>query len=139
MMLLGLEVIMMFHKEHFYTLLCLCMVLSIFLLNYFDAKFIRFVMGNLLFSTFLDLIWEISNAKRYWNRTGDDFICFQHSNILRFSTMFILLVAVGKLMMAGILIKYRNNPTDYSVNLEFLELRFNLDADPNNNPISRLL
>lgn len=118
--------------------MCLCMVLSIFMLNYFDAAFIKFIIGNLFFSTFLDIIWEISNAKRYWNKDGDDFICFQHSNILKFSTIFILMVAVGKLVISGILFKYRNNPTNLCINFEFLELRFSLDADPRNNPITRL-
>ena len=82
---------------------------------------------------------EICFGKKYWNLQGDDFVCFQHSNILKFSTMFVIMVAVGKLMIAGILLKYRNNPSTLCLNMEFLDLRFNLDADPSNNPISRLL
>lgn len=63
MISLGLEIIMMFHKNHFYTLLTLCSVLSIFFLNYFDSTFIKIVIANLLLSSVLDMIWEITNAR----------------------------------------------------------------------------
>ena len=63
MISLGLEIIMMFHKNHFYTLLSECSVLSIFFLNYFDSTFIKIVIGNLLLSSVLDMIWEITNAR----------------------------------------------------------------------------
>ena len=63
MLSLGLEMIMMFHKQHFYTLLTLCSVLCIFFLNYFDSTYIRLVIFNLILSSMFDMVWEISKAK----------------------------------------------------------------------------
>ena len=63
MLSLGIEMAMMFHKYHFYTLLCLCSVLCIFFLNYFDGFYVKTVMVNLLISSFMDVIWEIARAR----------------------------------------------------------------------------
>lgn len=63
MLSLGLEMTMMFHKYHFYTLLCLCAVLCIFFLNYFDRMYVKVVMANLLISCVMDVIWEITRAR----------------------------------------------------------------------------
>ena len=47
-------------------------------------------------------------------------------------------VAVGKMMMVGLLFKYRNNPSSLITQVDFIGLRFRLDANPNNNPVSKL-
>ena len=62
---MGLEMAMMIHKYHFYTLLCLCAVLCIFFLNYFDSFYLKLIMINLLTSSFMDVIWEIIRARVY--------------------------------------------------------------------------
>lgn len=49
----------MFHKHHFYSLLAILAVLTIFFLNYFDYIYIKFVLINLGISCVLDLIWMI--------------------------------------------------------------------------------
>ena len=48
-------------------------------------------------------------------------------------------VSVGKMMTVGLLFKYRNNPASLVINVDFLGIRFKLDANPNNNPVTRLL
>lgn len=60
------------------------------------------------------------------------------SHYLKFITIFVVIVAVGKLMMVAILFKYRNNENTMKKNVDFLNLRFNLDGDSYNNPISLL-
>ena len=63
MLSLGLEMAMMFHKYHFYSLMCLCSVLCIFFLNYFDSLYIKTITMNLLISCLMDVIWEIARAR----------------------------------------------------------------------------
>ena len=53
----------MFHKHHFYTLLCVFTVYSAFFLNYFDRAYVKFILGNFLFSFVLDFVWLIILAK----------------------------------------------------------------------------
>ena len=55
--LLCIELILMFHKHHFYSLLAFLAVLAIFVLNYFDNKYMKFVLANLGISCLLDLVW----------------------------------------------------------------------------------
>ena len=47
----------MFHKHHFYSLLCFFMVISVFFLDYFDKIYIRTMMVNLGISVLLDVAW----------------------------------------------------------------------------------
>lgn len=58
-----IELSLMFHKHHFYTLLCVFTVYSAFFLNYFDRAYVKFILGNFLFSFVLDFVWLIVLAK----------------------------------------------------------------------------
>ena len=51
------ELVMMFHRHHFFNVLVLFGVLSIYFLNYFDKGYIRLLLILLGGSIILDLIW----------------------------------------------------------------------------------
>lgn len=57
-----LELILMYHRHHFYDLVVYLAVLGIFMLNYFDMYYIRFCLGMLALGMLLDLVWVILNA-----------------------------------------------------------------------------
>jgi len=57
-----LELILMFHKDHFYNALVYLSIFAIVLMGYFDKYYIKFVMANLVLSIVLDLIWVICQA-----------------------------------------------------------------------------
>lgn len=59
LLLFFLELFVMMHKYHFLTLLSSIAVLSIFLLNYFDKKYISLTLGILAASLLLDLFWIV--------------------------------------------------------------------------------
>jgi hypothetical protein len=52
-----LELILMFHKDHFYNALVYVSIFAIVLLGYFDKYYIKWVMGNLVVSIVFDLLW----------------------------------------------------------------------------------
>ena len=56
-----IEIVIMFHKHHFYSLLAYLSVFAIFFLGYFDFYYLRFVKINLLISVVLDVVWLIFN------------------------------------------------------------------------------
>ena len=47
----------MFHKHHFFTIICTLLVFSAFILNYFDKSYVKFVLISLAYSALLDLVW----------------------------------------------------------------------------------
>lgn len=55
------EIIVMFHKHHFYSLLAFLSVFAIFFLGYFDQHYMRFVKINLFISIILDIVWLVLN------------------------------------------------------------------------------
>ena len=57
--LIIIELILMFHKHHFYNILVYCLVLAVFFLNYFDSTYVKFLLVNILLSILLDLVWLI--------------------------------------------------------------------------------
>lgn len=59
MIYLLLELLLMTHKYHFYSLLCALALLAIFGLNYFDKLYIKFVIVLLLVGVILDFLWLI--------------------------------------------------------------------------------
>ena len=107
-------------------------------MNYFDSTYMKLVLFNLILSSILDMIWEIAKAKNYWNQVGGSMTSSLQTYYLKFITIFVFLVAVGKLMMVAILFKYRNNSPNIKKNIDFMQLRFFLDGDPYNNPVSLL-
>ena len=54
---LLMDIITVMAHYNFYGLLVLLFVASIFLLNYFDRVYIRFIFFNLIISMILDAIW----------------------------------------------------------------------------------
>ena len=56
------ELILMFHKNHFYNALVYVAIFSIVLLGYFDKYYIKFILVNLLVSIILDFLWVILQA-----------------------------------------------------------------------------
>lgn len=54
---LFFEFINMFHKHHFYNLIACCFVLSIFFLNYFDKKYIQFLLVFVAATCVFDIVW----------------------------------------------------------------------------------
>jgi hypothetical protein len=52
-----IELILMFHKDHFYNALVYVSIFAIVLLGYFDKYYIKWVLGNLVISVVFDLLW----------------------------------------------------------------------------------
>lgn len=65
--------------------------------------------------------------------------CHSHSSLLKLIIFCVVAVSVGKMMMVGLLYKYRNNPSTLVTSMDFLGIRFKLDANPLNNPVTELL
>jgi hypothetical protein len=72
--LFVLELIICFHKHHFYNTLVYVSIFSIVLLGYFDKYYMKFVLLNLIISIGFDFIWIIAQASVY-------FSLFSHSGI----------------------------------------------------------
>lgn len=62
LILFALELILMFHKHHFFNLMCLFMVASAYVLNYFEKKYVLMMIGAVAASLALDLVWIIVHA-----------------------------------------------------------------------------
>ena len=60
---LLLEMVLMFHKHHFFNILVYLSIFAIFFLNYFDHYYIKYVLFTLLISSLFDIVWLIINAK----------------------------------------------------------------------------
>ena len=60
--LFALELIICFHKDHFYNTLVYLMIFAIVILGYFDKYYMKFVLLNLILSIGLDLVWVIAQA-----------------------------------------------------------------------------
>lgn len=60
---LAWELVIMFDKHHFYNILCIFFVLSIYFLNYFDSNYVKFLLGALGLSLLLDMIWLIVHTR----------------------------------------------------------------------------
>ena len=57
-----LELIITFHKHHFYNLLIYIGIFSIVLLGYFDRYYMKFILFNIILSIVFDLLWIITQA-----------------------------------------------------------------------------
>ena len=60
---LLVELIIMFHKHHFFSLLAVLAVLAIFFLNYFDKHYIRFALVVLAVASLFDLVWVFVHTR----------------------------------------------------------------------------
>jgi hypothetical protein len=60
--LFVIEIILMFHKDHFYNALVYVSIFSIVLLGYFDKYYIKFILANILISIIFDLLWVFLQA-----------------------------------------------------------------------------
>ena len=56
------ELILMFHKNHFYNGLVYLSIFAIVILGYFDKYYIKFVLVNLIVSIIFDFLWVILQA-----------------------------------------------------------------------------
>lgn len=57
-----LELIIMFHKNHFYNALVYISIFAIVLLGYFDKYYMKFILVNLAVSIVFDFLWVILQA-----------------------------------------------------------------------------
>jgi len=62
-----LEIIMIYGKYDFLNLIVATILLSIYLLNFFDQVYIKFTLGLLVLSVILDFIWMIMFAGPKWS------------------------------------------------------------------------
>jgi len=61
--LLGVELFILFHKNHFYNLMGYTLILLIFAQNFFDKLYMRITILWVVFSIPLDFIWLIIHAE----------------------------------------------------------------------------
>lgn len=57
-----IDIIVMFQKHHFYTLLGVIFMVCSFVLNYFEKKYVLFLIGWTGVGVGLDLVWMIVHA-----------------------------------------------------------------------------
>lgn len=62
LVLLLIDLIACFQKNHFFTILAILLLLSAYVLNYFDKKYVLFTLAWVALSALLDLVWLIINA-----------------------------------------------------------------------------
>jgi len=62
LVLLVIDLFVMFHKDHFFTLIGISVIICAYVLNYFEKKYVRFLLGWNLASALLDLVWLIVNT-----------------------------------------------------------------------------
>ncbi len=95
-LLAFLEIIVMFQKHHFYSLLAYLSIYAIFFLGYFDLHYMRFVKINLVVSALLDIVWIFVSFSEYWNPVAQT----QHSSLqwayLKFVLFFVIALAFFK-------------------------------------------
>lgn len=60
--LFALELIICFHKHHFYNSLVYISIFAIVILGYFDKYYMKFILFNLILSVAFDFIWIIAQA-----------------------------------------------------------------------------
>lgn len=54
-----LEMVAIFHKNHFFTLMGIFLIINAFVLNYFDKTYIKIMLGWIGSSAILNLVWLI--------------------------------------------------------------------------------
>jgi hypothetical protein len=69
--LLGVELFIMFHKNHFFNLMGYTMIMLIFVQNFFDKLYMRITIGWIAFSILLDFLWLIVHAEVNFNLTKE--------------------------------------------------------------------
>jgi len=57
-----LEMIITFHKHHFYSILVYICIFSIVVMGYFDKYYMKFILANLVLSVVFDFIWILAQA-----------------------------------------------------------------------------
>lgn len=65
--LFVLELILMFHKNHFYNAMVYIAIFAIVLMGYFDKFYIKFILANLIISIVFDFIWLICQSSVLFN------------------------------------------------------------------------
>lgn len=61
--LLGLELFIMFHKNHFFNLIGYTLIMLIFVQNFFDKLYMRITIIWVTLSILLDFLWLIVHAE----------------------------------------------------------------------------
>jgi hypothetical protein len=61
--LIGLELFIMFHKNHFFNLLGYTMIMLIFAQNFFDKLYMRLTIVWIAVSIILDFLWLIIHSE----------------------------------------------------------------------------
>lgn len=57
-----MEMVIAFHKHHFYNTLVYICIFAIVVMDYFDQHYMRFILMNLVVSVGLDFIWILAQA-----------------------------------------------------------------------------
>lgn len=57
-----MEMIITFHKHHFYTILVYICIFAIVVMGYFDSYYIKFLLVNLVLSVGFDFVWILAQA-----------------------------------------------------------------------------
>jgi len=57
-----MEMIITFHKHHFYSILVYICIFSIVVMGYFDRYYMKFILVNLILSIIFDFVWILAQA-----------------------------------------------------------------------------
>lgn len=98
---------MMYIKYDFLNLLVLVIILSIFLLNYFDTTYIKICMGLAAISIVLDLIWLMTYAGDHWSPPVNGVYSQNQTGTLRFIVLFTVMMMFAKVPLVYLLFQYR--------------------------------
>ncbi len=72
--LFGVEMFIIFHKNHFFNLMVYTLIFLIFAQNYFDKLYMRITILSVVMSILLDFVWLIVHSEvisyfiqNWWN------------------------------------------------------------------------
>ena len=57
-----MEMIITFHKHHFYNILVYICIFAIVVMGYFDSHYMKFILANLVLSIGFDFVWILAQA-----------------------------------------------------------------------------
>lgn len=136
-----IEFIMLFHKHHFFNLLVISLIVSMFVLKYFDKQYVVILLTTLGVSCALDFIWLIvlasvifSIMQVYWDPGAET----QHSTLqggfLKAVVFFTCVAILIRLILIGLLFKYKSVDENVKKKLSVLGVQLVMDAraDPHN-------
>lgn len=140
LVLLLIDLIVCFQKNHFFTILGILLILCAYILNYFEKKYVLFLLAWTALSFVLDLVWLIINAgvilplfQSFWNNDEQNLRGNIQTPFLRFIVFMVCVEMVLKIVLLGLMFKYRDIGENIKKKVNIFGQVFLLDGRPDHN------